>query len=49
MAAPAPTMAAPSTVVFLSDGRELMGNAEKDHFCCSEQFFGFQIFIRILT
>jgi hypothetical protein len=28
---PRPPMAAPSPAVFLSHGRELMGNAEKDH------------------
>jgi hypothetical protein len=31
MAAPAPAMAAPSPAVFLSHGRDLMGNAKKDH------------------
>jgi hypothetical protein len=31
MAAPAPSIAAPSPAVFLLYGRELMGNAEKDH------------------
>jgi hypothetical protein len=31
MAAPAPAMAAPPPAVFLLHGRELMGNAEKDH------------------
>jgi hypothetical protein len=42
MAAPAPAMAAPSPAVFLSHGRELMGNAEKDYLLQRTVFFDFE-------